>query len=114
LDDIIIFNPLTSDEIAEITKLQIDVLAARLKLKGLTLLVTPEAVKAISESGYDPVYGARPLKRVIQRALENRIAKGVLAAEFADGDTVMVSLQGDEFVFRSVRHEQVQEGDATP
>lgn len=110
LDDIIIFNPLTSDEITEITRLQIADLENRLSLKGLKLQVTPEAVKAISELGFDPVYGARPLKRVIQRSIENGIAQGVLKGDFAEGNIIKISMQGKEFVFQTVPAEQYQDG----
>jgi len=111
LDDIIIFNPLTSDEITEIAKLQIDDLKKRLFAHGLNLQVTPEALRKISEMGYDPVYGARPLRRTIQRSVENGIAEGMLRGNFGEGDTIVVSLVGDEFAFRTVSDMHDRNGD---
>jgi ATP-dependent Clp protease ATP-binding subunit ClpB len=108
LDDIIIFNPLTCDEITEITKLQLAELNTRLITKGLNLQVLPEAVEAISKLGYDPVYGARPLKRIIQRSIENGLAEGLLRGNFVEGDTVIIELQGDDFTFRPMRDGKAQ------
>jgi ATP-dependent Clp protease ATP-binding subunit ClpB len=90
LDDIIVFHPLTDEEIRKITELQIKNLRRRLALKGLLIEVSPDVVTKLAREGYDPVYGARPLKRLIQRRLENKIATAVLKGEFAEGDTIVV------------------------
>ena len=91
LDDIIVFHPLTDEEIRKITELQIEDLRRRLALKGLLIEVAPDVVTELAREGYDPVYGARPLKRLIQRRLENKIATALLKGDFAEGDTIVVS-----------------------
>jgi ATP-dependent Clp protease ATP-binding subunit ClpA len=88
LDDIIVFHPLSDDEIRRITELQIGDLQKRLEAKGVRIDVAPEVVSDLAREGYDPVYGARPLKRLIQRKLENKIATALLKGEFAQGDSI--------------------------
>ncbi len=94
LDDIVVFHPLSTEELIQITELQLRDLADRLNARDLSLETTSEAVRALAEHGYDPVYGARPLKRVIQRTIENAIASALLKGEFEEGDTVLVSKEG--------------------
>ncbi|MFH1756043.1 MAG: AAA family ATPase [Candidatus Latescibacterota bacterium] len=103
LDDVIVFSPLTSNELTDITRLQLNDLAARLRSLGLHAEVASEAVTAMAQKGYDPVYGARPLKRIIQRSIENGIAQGILRGDFVEGDTIHISMDGDEFVLQSDR-----------
>jgi ATP-dependent Clp protease ATP-binding subunit ClpB len=88
LDDIIVFHPLSDDEIRRITELQIEDLRKRLALRGYGLEVAPEVVSELAREGYDPVYGARPLKRLIQRKLESGIATAVLRGIVEEGDTI--------------------------
>jgi ATP-dependent Clp protease ATP-binding subunit ClpB len=96
LDDIIVFHPLTDDEIRRIAELQIEDLRKRLTLRGYALDVAPEVVSELAREGYDPVYGARPLKRLIQRKLESRIATAVLRGVVGEGDTIRVSSVGGD------------------
>ena len=95
LDEIVVFSPLTSDQIRVIADIQLRRVGARLAERELTLDVTDDAIAAIAREGYDPVYGARPLKRAIQRMLENPLAQRLLAGEFHPGDTVRVTLGDD-------------------
>jgi ATP-dependent Clp protease ATP-binding subunit ClpB len=95
LDDIIVFHPLTDDEIRRITELQIADLRKRLEARGVRMDVAPEVISDLAREGYDPVYGARPLKRLIQRKLENKVATALLKGEFTEGDAVEV-LRGAE------------------
>ncbi|MEU9761358.1 ATP-dependent chaperone ClpB [Streptomyces sp. NPDC047987] len=95
LDDLVVFSALTGDELSHIAKLQIDRLAKRLADRRLTLDVTPEALAWLAEEGNDPAYGARPLRRLIQTAIGDRLAKEILAGEVRDGDTVQVDRTGD-------------------
>ncbi|MEU5578614.1 MULTISPECIES: ATP-dependent chaperone ClpB [Streptomyces] len=95
LDDLVVFSALTKDELAHIAKLQIDRLAKRLAERRLSLDVTPEALDWLALEGNDPAYGARPLRRLIQTAIGDRLAKEILAGEVKDGDTVRVDRAGD-------------------
>ncbi|MEU2829427.1 ATP-dependent chaperone ClpB [Streptomyces lavendulae] len=95
LDDLVVFSALTRDELAHIAELQIDRLAQRLAARRLTLEVTPEALAWLADEGNDPAYGARPLRRLIQTAVGDRLAKEILSGEVKDGDTVRVEVAGD-------------------
>ncbi|MEL7083842.1 MAG: ATP-dependent chaperone ClpB [Cyanobacteria bacterium J06597_1] len=95
IDDIIIFHSLVRDQLRGIVQLQVAALARRLEERKLALKLTDEAIDAIVTAGYDPAYGARPLKRAIQRELENQIAKGILRGEYVDGSTVFVDTDSD-------------------
>ncbi|GAA3393820.1 ATP-dependent chaperone ClpB [Streptomyces roseoviridis] len=90
LDEIVVFSALAQDELARIARLQIDRLARRLADRRLTLEVTPEALAWLADRGNDPAYGARPLRRLIQTSIGDRLAKEILAGEVRDGDTVRV------------------------
>ena len=90
LDEIVFFRPLTKGEIGKIVLLLAESLKTRLAEKQLTLEITDGAVEKIIESGYDPVYGARPLKRYIQHTLETMLAKSILSGGFSAGDTIKV------------------------
>lgn len=94
LDDIVVFSPLSTDDLGQIVELYIDRLARRLSDRRLELAVTPDARGWLAERGYDPIYGARPLRRLMQRQIDDRLATALLAGEIRDGDTVLVSLSG--------------------
>ncbi|WP_406347156.1 ATP-dependent chaperone ClpB [Streptomyces sp. NBC_00648] len=98
LDDLVVFSALTKDELAHIAELQIARLAKRLAERRLTLEVTPEALAWLAEEGNDPAYGARPLRRLIQTAIGDRLAKEILAGEVKDGDTVRVDRFGEGLI----------------
>jgi ATP-dependent Clp protease ATP-binding subunit ClpB len=91
VDDVIIFRPLTKAVILRIVDLQLNLLRKRLAEKKIGLTVSPEAKAVLADRGFDPVYGARPLKRVIQRDVQNPLAMKILAGEFAEGETAAVS-----------------------
>ena len=90
LDDIILFDPLTTEELAEIVDLQVAALARRLAERRLALHVTPAAREWLALTGFDPVYGARPLRRLVQSAIGDQLARALLAGDIIDGDTVRV------------------------
>ena len=96
LDEIVVFDPLTTDELAQIVDLQISLLAARLADRRLVLSVTDAAREWLSLAGYDPAYGARPLRRLVQKAIGDRLAKAILSGDIVDGDEVLVDLDGDD------------------
>jgi ATP-dependent Clp protease ATP-binding subunit ClpB len=90
LDDVVLFDALTIEEIGTIVELQVAALARRLTDRRLTLDVTPAAREWLSLEGYDPAYGARPLRRLIQKEIGDRLARGLLSGQIHDGDTVTV------------------------
>ena len=101
VDDTIIFRPLDRDDLFRIVELQLKHVAALLADRGIALAVTEEAKKHLIAAGYDPSYGARPLKRVIQREIQNPLALAILEGNYADGDTIRVDADGDgHLVFR--------------
>ena len=95
LDDIVIFQALTEDDLAQIVELAVDALHKRLRERRLTLAVTPDARSWLAERGYDPVYGARPLRRLIQSEVQDRLAMAILAGGVHDGDLVKVDVASD-------------------
>ncbi len=99
IDDVVVFHPLERDHIRQITGIQVATLAKRLKANGITIEVSDAALDMLGEAGFDPVYGARPLRRAIQNHLENRLAKEILAGEFAAGDTVQIDWRDGELQF---------------
>jgi len=101
VDDVIVFRPLSRGDLRHIVDLQLDRLARLLADRKLALEVTPEARELLAEQGYDPVYGARPLKRVIQQRLQNPIALEVLEGRFADGATIRVRRTGEGLTFEA-------------
>jgi ATP-dependent Clp protease ATP-binding subunit ClpB len=92
LDDVVMFDALTLDELSRIVDLQVQALAARLHERRLTLEVTEPAREWLALNGFDPAYGARPLRRLVQREIGDRLARGILSGEINDGDTVLVDL----------------------
>ena len=96
VDDIVLFKPLSLTEIGQIVRKLVEHLQARLNDRQITLQLTDEAVNLIAEQGFDPAYGARPLKRFIQRALETKVARAMIAGEASEGSTVVVSMVDNE------------------
>jgi len=99
IDEIVEFRPLTREQLAEIVGLQLERVRERLAERGLGLELTDAAEIALAEAGWDPTYGARPLKRSIQRLLENPLAIRLLEGDFVDGDTIRVDAENGELVF---------------
>jgi len=95
LDDIVIFSSLSTADLAQIVELYVDRLGRRLADRRLELAVTPSARIWLAEHGYDPIYGARPLRRLMQHEIDDKLAKAILSGEIRDGDTVRVDLVGD-------------------
>ncbi|AUI53128.1 ATP-dependent chaperone ClpB [Arthrobacter crystallopoietes] len=92
LDDVIMFDPLSIEELSRIVDLQVQSLAARLNERRLTLEVTDGAREWLALTGFDPAYGARPLRRLVQREIGDRLARGLLSGDISDGDTVLVDV----------------------
>jgi ATP-dependent Clp protease ATP-binding subunit ClpB len=99
IDEIVQFEPLTREQLGEIVELQLARLRERLAERGLGLELTAAAKEVVAEAGWDPTYGARPLKRALQRLVENPLALRLLERDFAEGDVVRVEAQDGELVF---------------
>ena len=95
IDETVIFDRLAADQLRAIVDIQLDRLRRRLADRDLTLEVTDAALTWVADRGYDPVYGARPLKRVIRREVEDRLAKAMLGGEVVDGQHVVVDVEDD-------------------
>ncbi len=95
LDEIVVFDPLSTDELSHIVELQVRALATRLADRRITLEVTDAAREWLAITGYDPAYGARPLRRLVQREIGDRLARALLAGTVHDGDTVTIDRDGD-------------------
>jgi ATP-dependent Clp protease ATP-binding subunit ClpB len=103
VDDIVVFHPLATEQIRAIVEIQVNYLRRRLLERNLTLELDDKARDLIGESGFDPVYGARPLKRAIQQQIENPLAQRILRNEFMPGDRIRVTARGSELVFEKKR-----------
>ncbi|CDZ78612.1 Heat shock protein F84.1 [Legionella massiliensis] len=99
IDDTVVFHPLAKEQIATIAAIQISHLQARLAQQNISLELSPEALSHLAEAGFDPVYGARPLKRTIQQKLENPLAQALLLGEFKSGDRIEVIWKEDKLHF---------------
>ncbi len=106
VDDIILFKALTLEEVEKIVDLLVKEIAKRLKDRDIKLEITDRARKYIAEKGYDPVYGARPLRRYLQRELETRIARDIISGAIMDGATITVDVEDDQLV---ILHENPEE-----
>ncbi|ACK65031.1 ATP-dependent chaperone ClpB [Rippkaea orientalis PCC 8801] len=107
IDEIIIFHGLQKSQLREIIKLQVALLETRLSEQKIYLKLSEEALDFVAEIGYDPVYGARPLKRAIQKYLETAIAKSILRGEFKAGDTIFVDVEAERLTFKRLPSEML-------
>ena len=103
LDEIILFNRLGRNEMKRIVDIQLQYLERLLAERKISLEVDEDAKAWLADTGYDPVYGARPLKRVIQRQLQNPLAKMLLAGALKDGETVQVSVQDGQLIINGTK-----------
>ena len=111
LDDIVVFSTLSTDDLGQIVSLYVDRLGRRLSDRRLSLAVTPDARAWLADRGYDPIYGARPLRRLMQRQIDDKLAMALLGGEIADGDTVRVDVADGGEGLTVVRHDV---GEPTP
>ena len=100
--DAVVFHPLEKDQIVDIARIQLETLVLRVKENQICLQFDDDALALLVDVGYDPVYGARPLKRAIQRYVENPLAEALLSGEFAAGDRIRAGRSGDELSFEKV------------
>jgi len=111
IDEVIIFHTLTKEQLKHIVEIQLERLGRRLATRNLKLAMSDEAKRLLAEEGYDPTYGARPLKRVIQQKIENPIASKILGGEFAEGDVVRVDVDAKRHDFTFTKGVPVVEGE---
>jgi ATP-dependent Clp protease ATP-binding subunit ClpB len=109
IDEIIVFHQITREQMKEIVDIQIKHLRQRLAERHITLQPTSAARDLLAEMGYDPQFGARPLKRVIQREVENRIARDILEGTIRDGDTVEIDAEDGKLVIEPIRVQAQEE-----
>jgi len=102
IDDAVVFHPLEKEQIADIAKIQLATLIDRVKQSGICLTFDDKALTHLVDVGFDPVYGARPLKRAVQRHVENPLAEALLSGLFVQGDHVRVEERGGEMAFAKV------------
>ncbi len=107
IDEIIIFHALQKSQLRDIVKIQIQRLERRLEERKMSLKLSDDALDFLADVGYDPTYGARPLKRAIQREIETQIAKSILRGEFTDGDTIFVDVENERLAFKRLPAELV-------
>lgn len=100
IDEYVIFNSLSKKDLRQIVKLEATRLEKRLSDRQITMAMSEAALDYLANVGFDPVYGARPLKRTIQRELETTVAQGILRGEYFDGDTIMVDLENEKIIIR--------------
>ncbi|MBQ8541701.1 MAG: ATP-dependent Clp protease ATP-binding subunit, partial [Clostridia bacterium] len=103
LDEIIVFNQLTEDEIKEIAKIMLSAVSSRLGENGIEVAFNDSAIALLAKEGFDPVYGARPLRRAITSKIEDLFAEEILSGNVAKGDKVSVSAKGDKFVINQLK-----------
>jgi ATP-dependent Clp protease ATP-binding subunit ClpB len=100
LDEIVVFRPLERAQIRQIARIQIGYLEKRLAERQLSLRISDQALDLLADVGFDPVFGARPLKRTVQQQLENPLARAILQGQFQPGDSIVVDASGGEIGFR--------------
>jgi ATP-dependent Clp protease ATP-binding subunit ClpC len=109
LDDIIVFHELSREQLGEIVELMIKDLQKRLAERKLEVTLTESAKTWLADKGFDPIYGARPLRRAIERFVENPLSSKILAGEYGEGDKVLVDQVNDELVFTKKATKQKSE-----
>ena len=99
IDDIIVFKPLTKDHLYKIIELEISEVSGRLKDRAITIELSSESIDFLIEKGFDPVFGARPLKRTIQRYLEDPLSEALISGTFKDGSKISIRRENDKLAF---------------
>ncbi len=105
LDEVIVFHPLSKEDIKKIVELMLDEVKELLREKDINLKISDKAKTLIAQEGYDPDFGARPLRRAIQRLIENSLSEEILQGKFKEGDAILVNVQKEHMVFTKIREE---------
>ena len=114
LDDIIVFHSLTRDDLSQIVHIEVDKVAERIKARGITIKLTAEATEFLIEKGYDPAYGARPLRRAVERYLEDPMAEEILRGSFTGYSLVVIGKDGERLTFTPQGGEKKEAKDDPP
>jgi ATP-dependent Clp protease ATP-binding subunit ClpB len=101
IDEIIVFTPLFKKDIKQIVKLQFNIIKKRLANNHISIEMSENAAQLLAEQGYDPVYGARPLKRVMQRSILNQLSKSIIAGEITQENKILIDTENGELVFKN-------------
>jgi ATP-dependent Clp protease ATP-binding subunit ClpB len=101
IDEVIMFEPLTRENVSEIVKIQFEDIKQRLFAQNINITITPEAVEWLAQLGYDPQFGARPVKRVIQKQILNELSKQILAGKVNKDKEITIDMFDNKFVFRN-------------
>ena len=101
IDDLIMFTPLSEDEIAQIVRLQVEGIAAMLKENGIDIMLTPKAIELIASEGFDPQFGARPIKRALQRLLLNELAEKIISGTINKQEQIVVDEVDGKLIFKN-------------
>ena len=109
IDEVVVFHALRKSEVRAITELQIELLSKRLENQEMCLIVNSDALELVSNAGFDPAYGARPIKRVIQNLIETPLAEALLSGQFEKGDTIEISRHHDLLTFNTSRTQAEQQ-----
>jgi ATP-dependent Clp protease ATP-binding subunit ClpC len=113
VDNVIVFHALSKDDIRQIVDLELEKVSERLKEHNMTLEATPAAIDQLVEEGYDPDMGARPLRRVIQNKIEDKLSDSILGEKFSEGDAILVDIEAGEdeihFILRHASNEELAE-----
>jgi ATP-dependent Clp protease ATP-binding subunit ClpB len=107
IDDVVVFHGLSERHLRDITKIQLENLLLKLKKIGIQAKVTDKAISEIGKAGFDPIYGARPLKRAIQNEIENKLSTEILSGKFLDKDVLEIDFNNDRFLFNKLDHAKV-------
>jgi ATP-dependent Clp protease ATP-binding subunit ClpC len=113
LDDMIVFHTLSREDLVRIVDLEVAKVVERVKAKDIKIQVDPTAVEFLIDKGYDPTYGARPMRRAVEKYLEDPFAEELLRSNIKSGDTVVVHAEGDKLAFRAVQPEQGEVANAS-
>ena len=100
IDEVVVFMPLEMEHIMQIVDLLVAKVNANLRERGMQIRLTDDARAKLAQEGYDPAYGARPLRRAIQRQVENQISRGILDGTYREGDTIILDVEGEKIVSR--------------
>jgi ATP-dependent Clp protease ATP-binding subunit ClpB len=107
IDDVVVFHGLGEKHLCDITKIQLENLLLKLKKIGIEAKVTDRAISEIGKAGFDPIYGARPLKRAIQNEIENKLSTEILSGKFLDKDILEIDFNNGRFLFNKLDHAKV-------
>ena len=109
VDETIMFRPLSQEDLRKIVSIQFELIRERIEMSGITVEITNEVLDYLAKAGFDPQFGARPLKRVMQREILNELSKEIIAGKITQGDHVSIEFENDAIVFNTIDHVEMVE-----